>query len=104
MPTTQEHAAADNEKELQSRAYDALVSVFEQHQNGVEIEILPPALTPTDGRLIVQDKPATGKSFVGIPKKVLVLAFLKARDFFLRERNAGNSTSEKILTDTAIIL
>jgi hypothetical protein len=104
MSTIQEQAPAENEKELESRAYDALASIFEQNQNSVEIEILPPALTPTDGRLIVQDKPVAGKSFVGIPKKVLVLAFLKARDFFLRGRSAGNSTSEKSLTATAIIL
>lgn len=104
MSAIQEQAPVDNEKELESRAYDALASVFEQHQNSVEIEILPSALTPTDGRLIVQDKPAAGKTFVGIPKKVLVLAFLKARGFFLQGRRAGNSTSEKTLTATAIIL
>jgi len=41
---------------------------------------------------------------VGIPKKVLVLAFLKARELFLRELSAGNSTSEKTLIATVIIL
>jgi len=102
--TIQEQAASDNEKDLESRAYDALASVFEQHQNSVEIEILPPALTPTDGRLIVQDTPEAGKSFVGIPKKVLVLAFLRARDFFLRGRSAGNPASEKALIATSVIL
>ena len=64
-----------------NRAYDALNDFFKAHEDvTVEIEILPSALAPTD-TLILQD----GIN-IGIPKKVLVQAYLNARTiFFLQD-------------------
>ncbi|OCK91039.1 uncharacterized protein K441DRAFT_576677 [Cenococcum geophilum 1.58] len=81
-----------------NHAYDALNDFFKAHENvAVEIEILPSALAPTDA-LILQD----GIN-IGIPKKVLVQAYLKARTiFFLQD---GSSPSKTLaLEATRIIL
>jgi hypothetical protein len=76
-----------------NHAYDALNDFFKAHEDVVvEIEILPSALTPTDA-LTLQD----GIN-IGIPKKVLVQAYLKARTmFFLQD---GNSSSKAVSAST----
>ena len=65
-------------------AYDALNDFFKAHEDvAVEIEILPSALAPTD-TLVLED----GIN-IGIPKEVLVQAYLKARTiFFLQDESS----------------
>ena len=72
-----------------NHAYDALNDFFKAHEDvAVEIEIIPPALAPNDA-LILQD----GIN-IGVPKKVLVQAYLKARSiFFLQD---GSSPSKAV--------
>jgi hypothetical protein len=71
---------------LQMQAYVAVSSYLEAHDNEVvEIEILPPAIQPSEG-LLMQD----GLS-VGIPKKVLALAFVEARKRFFENVKHENS-------------
>jgi hypothetical protein len=61
-------------------AYKALRQLFETyHDRSLEIEILPPAITPPDGHYFIQEDLS-----IGIPKKVLVSGFLRARDVFAR--------------------
>ncbi len=65
-------------------AYEALVDFFTRHENEVvEIEVLPPAIQPPDGITLEE-----GLN-LGIPKKILALAFIEARQRFL-----GNVTSD----------
>ena len=68
--------------ELQEQAYNALNAFFKVHQDEVvEIEILPPAIQPTDS-LLMND----GLN-LGVPKKVLVLAYVEAKRIFFRYIN-----------------
>jgi hypothetical protein len=67
-----------NVKTTAGGSYDALGKLFEVHRDDVlEIEILPSAISPEEGQFYVQD----GLN-IGIPKKVLVSAFLRAREVF----------------------
>lgn len=64
----------------QEQAYTAIKCVFDKHEYEVlEIEILPKAFAPVDGSLLVVDGLC-----IGIPKAVLVHAFLHARAIFSR--------------------
>ncbi|KAF2709375.1 protein prenylyltransferase [Pleomassaria siparia CBS 279.74] len=84
---------------LQEKAYNALNEFFTSHESQVlEIEILPPAIQPMGGELMMQD----GLN-VGISKKVLVLAYLKARQLFFEGAKAG-VISHKLLDASRIIL
>ena len=76
-----------------NHAYDALNDFFKAHEDViVEIEILPSALAPTNA-LTLQDG-----TNIGIPKKVLVQAYLKARTiFFLQD---GSSSSKAVSAST----
>lgn len=75
---------------LQQRAYGALSSVFAKYEPQeperdethppITIEILPKGIEPSAGQYILEDE--TERS-VGVPKKVLVAAFLFARDLFI---------------------
>jgi hypothetical protein len=59
---------------LQSEAYKTLSSYLEaHHRHIVEIEVLPSAIKPQNG-LVMED----GRN-LGVPKKVLALAFVEAR-------------------------
>src|SRR3954453_19303023 len=74
--------------ELQEQAYDALNTFFKVHEDEVvEIEILPPAIQPTDG-LVMKD----GLN-VGVPKKVLVLAYVEAKRRFFKSIDNEMDTS-----------
>ena len=74
--------------QLQQDAYTALTTCFNAHPNKVlEIEILPPSHEPTNA-LILQDG-----TCIGVPKKVLVLAFLHARALFFATKAAGSPSS-----------
>jgi hypothetical protein len=70
---------------LQVLAYETLSVYFLKHHNKViEIEILPPSIQPRDG-ISMQD----GLS-LGVPKKILALAFVEARrHFFENIRDDG---------------
>ena len=66
--------------DLQTQAYEALNSYFQVHEKHVtEIEILPPAIKPPDGILMQDD------CNLGIPKKILALAFIEARKRFFTD-------------------
>ena len=68
--------------EQQQHVYESLCRYLDEHENEViEIEILPPALAPTDG-VLMQDG-----SSLGIPKKALALAFLAARRIFFDNKD-----------------
>jgi hypothetical protein len=78
--------ASDTSSDLQKLAYDALSTYFQQHEDEVvEIEILPPAIEPPDG-IMMQD----GRS-LGVPKKILALAFLEARRVFFSNTSADEN-------------
>jgi hypothetical protein len=83
---------------LQTESYHAVSSYLEaHHKHIVEIEILPPAIKPQDG-LLMED----GLN-LGIPKKILVLAFLEARNIFLK--NCSSKDGQTIaLQATKVIL
>jgi hypothetical protein len=73
--------------DLSVQAYNALTGFFFSHEDEVvEIEMLPPAIQPLEG-LVMQD----GHN-LGIPKKVLVAAYIQARQLFF-EGIEGGATS-----------
>lgn len=81
--------------EQQQHMYESLSRYFDEHENEViEIEILPPAIQPADGEILMQDG-----SSLGIPKKALILAFLAARRTFFVNRDNG-PTDSKVQRDT----
>ncbi|KAF3032305.1 hypothetical protein E8E12_004030 [Didymella heteroderae] len=85
--------------ERQQHIYESLCRYFDEHENEViEIEILPPAIEPTDGEALMQDG-----SSLGIPKKALVLAFMAARQTFFDNKGNGR-TDPKALQATKVIL
>ena len=96
------------QEQLQQAAYDALTNYFNAHLDEVlEIEILPPSHEPV-GSLILEDGPN-----LGLPKKVLVLAFIHARRLFFASRTldlpaprsgATPSPETKALEATRVIL
>jgi len=86
-------------EELQKLAYETLSSYFYEHQDEViEIEILPPAIEPPDG-IIMQD----GLS-IGIPKKILVLAFLEARKRFFEDMHNVEDTAAALQATNVMLL
>jgi hypothetical protein len=88
---------------LAQRAYDALSKVFDDHKDDIlEIEILPSAMAPQEGQSYIQD----GLN-VGIPKKALVSAFLRAREVFAGRDHTSQEVpdmSQEALSATCIIL
>jgi hypothetical protein len=63
--------------QLQERAYTTLNTYFTSHaQETLEIEVLPPAFEPT-ASLLLEDA-----TYLGVPKKILALAFVHARSLF----------------------
>lgn len=76
--------------EQQRLAYESLCCYLDKHENEVlEIEILPPAITPPNG-LLLEDG-----SSLGVPKKVLAVAFLEARRAFFDNRD-NSQTDPKV--------
>lgn len=83
--------------EQQQHIYESLCRYLDEHENEViEIEILPPAIEPTDGYLM-QDG-----SSLGIPKKALALAFLAARQAFFDNKD-NSRLDPKVQKDTLLI-
>jgi len=69
-----------SQKDAATQAYDALNNYFKAHEKQiVEIEVLPPSIKPPDGVLMVDD------INVGVPKKVMALAFVEARKRFFND-------------------
>ncbi|KAF2846367.1 protein prenylyltransferase [Plenodomus tracheiphilus IPT5] len=83
---------------LQALAYERLADFFQQHRNDVcEIEVLPPAVQPPDG-IILEDG-----LHLGIPKKILALAYVEARRRFFASKEA-NGVTPAALQATKIML
>jgi hypothetical protein len=75
---------------LQSQAYSTLSNYLEAHESQVvEIEVLPSAIQPLDG-LLMQD----GLS-IGVPKKLLALAFVEARKRFFENVNQDRNLTQQ---------
>ncbi|KAF9693557.1 hypothetical protein EKO04_008514 [Ascochyta lentis] len=84
--------------EQQQHVYESLSRYLQEHENEVvEIEILPPAIQPPDG-ILMQDG-----SSLGVQKKVLVMAFLAARQTFF-ENKSNSQVDPKALQATKIML
>ncbi|CAN9268198.1 unnamed protein product [Alternaria alternata] len=79
--------------EFQKLAYKSLSNYFQEHADEViEIEILPPAIQPPDG-ITMQDG-----SSLGIPKKVLALAYVEARHLFFMKDQGTQDLLAKMST------
>jgi len=84
--------AAHNQSEGQNAAYDALERMFSANIDKVlDIEILPSSADVPGGQLFFEDELG-----VGIPKKVLVAAFVKAREIFAARTIDPDSQSYKV--------
>ncbi|OAK95945.1 protein prenylyltransferase [Phaeosphaeriaceae sp. SRC1lsM3a] len=83
---------------FQTQCYEALSSYLEaHHKHIVEIEILPSAIKPKDG-FLMED----GRN-LGVPKKVLAVAFVEARKIFFQ--NASTEEGQALaLKATSVML
>ncbi|KAI8934070.1 hypothetical protein NX059_008834 [Plenodomus lindquistii] len=91
------HVASSKEA-LQARAYERIAGFFEEREDYVcEIEVLPATIPPPDG-ILLQD----GLN-LGLPKKVLVLAYAEARRRFLDSKD-DDSLLSAALQATKIML
>ncbi|KAI4628668.1 hypothetical protein J4E90_001980 [Alternaria incomplexa] len=88
------------QEEFQRLAFASLSEYFQEHADEViEIEILPPAIQPPDG-ITMQD----GMS-LGVPKKILALAYLEARQhFFVHSKARDPITAAQTLQATKVML
>lgn len=94
-------------KALQEHAYNALNDCFTKHQDDVlEIEILPSLIEYNSGKdhssieaAILQDGLC-----IGIPKQMLILAYLQARDIFFKHRLRGEASSQAAYEATRVML
>lgn len=67
---------------VQAKIYAAISHIFSKYsslEKRLVIEILPPGINPPEGETLLEDEI---EASVGIPKKFLVVAFLKARSIF----------------------
>lgn len=72
--------------QIQDRAFQMLNTFFAEHEDEVvEIEILPPEIQPMDGICMIEG------INLGVPKKILALAFVKARQVFNTSRELEES-------------
>jgi hypothetical protein len=97
-----QHAAMDlhSTAALGCKAYDVLNKYLTDHSDAVlNIEILPPAFPPPNGICMQEDLN------LGLPKEILVLAFLEARRRFLANIPLGPlSIVRRFLSATTIDL
>lgn len=78
--------------DAQNPAYDALERMFSANVDKVlDIEILPSSADVPNGQLFFEDELG-----VGIPKKVIVAAFVKAREVFAARSNDANDNSYQV--------
>jgi len=84
---------------LKAIAYERLSSYLQEHEDHVcEIEVLPPAVQPPDGVLIHD-----GLN-LGVPKKILVLAYVEARRRFLHHKDRSHSSLEALQATKVMLL
>jgi hypothetical protein len=84
---------------LQELAYNRLSNYLHTHETQVvAIEVLPPAIHPPDGLLLID-----GLS-LGVPKKVLVLAYIEARKHFFQNAHKENSQSLALIATKVMLL
>jgi hypothetical protein len=84
--------ASDGKREVQNAAYDALERIFSANIDKVlDIEILPSSANVPDGQLFFEDELG-----VGVPKKVLVAAFVRAREIFAARSTNANDRSYSV--------
>ncbi|OAG07364.1 uncharacterized protein CC84DRAFT_1060184, partial [Paraphaeosphaeria sporulosa] len=85
--------------QLQVAAYDALNTYFTTHANRtLEIEVLPPALETTDA-LILED----GVN-LGVPKKILALAFVHARHLFFAHYRSDVEEEQRLAHEATRVM
>lgn len=85
--------------DTQNAAYNALERMFSVNIDRVlDIEILPSSADVPDGQLFFEDELG-----VGIPKKVLVAAFVKAREVFAARSINTNDRIYQVSSDSSII-
>lgn len=85
--------------ELQKQACFTLTEFFKEHQDEVpEIEILPDAMQPPEG-IVMQD----GLS-IGVPKKILALAFVEAKKLFFAGLERDDITSQQAFEASKVML
>jgi hypothetical protein len=81
-------------------AYHSLSHLFVINQHRpLEIEILPSAIQPPEGQLYLQED-----GCIGIPKRVLVLAFQAARNIFASRAADDGFDDEVRLPDLVFII
>lgn len=84
---------------LQVLAYERLSSYFSLHDNHIiEIEVLPPSIEPPDGFLLIDE------FNLGIPKKILALAYIEARKQFFKHVNNQDSRSIALKASKVMLL
>jgi hypothetical protein len=89
----------DATAELQTQAYEALSRYLEAHRKQiVEIEVLPSAIQPPDG-ILMEDG-----LHLGIPKKILALAFVEARKIFFANAEDDDSHLIALQATTVMLL
>ncbi|KAL5428040.1 hypothetical protein PMIN04_000985 [Paraphaeosphaeria minitans] len=85
--------------QLQELAYNALNHYFRAHPDLTpEIEVLPPAFEPTDA-LILEDG-----ANLGVPKKILALAFVHARRLFFAHHKLDGFTAQTTTHDATRVM
>jgi len=84
-------APIDGDELTQHPAFNALQCMFSDNKDNVlEIEILPSSFVFPEGQILLQEDLS-----IGIPKKVLVTAFLRAREVFaVRSSSLGEKSYE----------
>ncbi|KAF2013868.1 hypothetical protein BU24DRAFT_464595 [Aaosphaeria arxii CBS 175.79] len=84
---------------LSNKAYTILDQYFTAHEDEVvEIEMLPPAIQPEDGICMID-----GLS-LGIPKKILALAFLEARRLFFQHKDDASVSTIALAASKVMLL
>jgi hypothetical protein len=84
---------------LQKLAYESSSKYLREHEDEVvEIEILPPAIAPPDG-ILMQDG-----LYLGVPKKILALAYVEARQQFFENRQHGPKSAAALQATKIMLL
>jgi hypothetical protein len=84
---------------LQKLAYESLSKYLREHEDEVvEIEILPPTIQPPDG-ILMQDG-----LYLGVPKKILALAYVEARRQFFENRQHGPKSATALHATKIMLL
>lgn len=99
MQETEMNHGESSREALQAIAYERLSSYLREHEDHVcEIEVLPPAVQPPDG-ILMHD----GLN-IGVPKKILVLAYIEARRQFFCHTDHSNPSLEALQATKVMLL